>query len=147
MVKFAIHGPGVLNIEKNVSVPVTELSLGKPPNLPQSYKDALMMMVTSQFPDLKLHSHRLCWYADTTTGDFLICKHPALRNLVLATGGSGHGFKFAPCLGEIVADVVEGKEWSRFGWRDNQLLVDGKLRSKGDGMRTFQLGHEVYKQN
>ena len=38
----------------------------------------------------------------------------------MAAGGSGHGFKFAPILGEIIADVVEGKEnpWShRFRWR------------------------------
>jgi sarcosine oxidase/L-pipecolate oxidase len=44
-----------------------------------------------------------------------------MPGLVYATGGSGHGFKFAPVLGRIVADVVEGKPnsyASRFAWRE-----------------------------
>lgn len=53
---------------------------------------------------------RLCWYADTPTGDFLIDFHPAFgRSLLLATGGSGHGFKFLPVLGRKVVERVEGR--------------------------------------
>jgi len=40
--------------------------------------------------------------------------------LVIATGDNGHGFKFAPLLGEIVADAVEGKSnplLEKFRWR------------------------------
>jgi glycine/D-amino acid oxidase-like deaminating enzyme len=65
-------------------------------------------------------SDRLCMYTDTTDGDFLIDRHPHLDRLVLATGGSGHGFKFAPVLGELVADAVEGNDntfLERFRWR------------------------------
>jgi len=42
------------------------------------------------------------------------------RGLYVACGGSGHGFKFAPVLGEIVADVFEKKEneyTQSFKWR------------------------------
>ncbi|MGI9649370.1 MAG: FAD-dependent oxidoreductase [Acidimicrobiia bacterium] len=63
---------------------------------------------------------RLCLYTDTTDGDFLIDRHPDLSGLVLATGGSGHGFKFAPVLGGLAADAVEGRDNSfldRFRWR------------------------------
>jgi sarcosine oxidase len=35
--------------------------------------------------------------------DFLIDKHPALENVWLVGGGSGHGFKHGPSLGEYVA--------------------------------------------
>lgn len=63
---------------------------------------------------------RLCLYCDTFDGDFWIDRHPDREGLVVAAGGSGHGFKFAPLLGGIVADVVEGREnrrARRFGWR------------------------------
>ena len=61
---------------------------------------------------------RLCLYADTCDGDFLIDRDPARPNLIVAGGGSGHGFKFAPLLGELIADVVEGTEaLPRFAWR------------------------------
>lgn len=63
---------------------------------------------------------RLCLYADTADGHFWIDSDPCRSGLTVATGGSGHGFKFAPVLGPIIADAVEGKEsaWAhRFHWR------------------------------
>lgn len=53
---------------------------------------------------------RLCWYTDTPSGDFLIDWAPIQNNrsLFLATGGSGHGFKFLPVLGEYIVDAIEG---------------------------------------
>ncbi len=63
---------------------------------------------------------RLCLYCDSWDGDFLIGRDPDHEGLIVASGGSGHGFKFAPMLGQITADVVEGIDnpWaSRFRWR------------------------------
>ena len=41
---------------------------------------------------------------------FLIDFHPEHRNVVFATGFSGHGFKFAPVVGEVLADLaMEGR--------------------------------------
>ena len=63
---------------------------------------------------------RICLYCDSFDGDFLIDRDPEHPGLVVATGGSGHGFKFAPVLGGLVADAVEGEEnrWAhRFRWR------------------------------
>ena len=63
---------------------------------------------------------RMCVYCDTWDGDFWIDHDPERPGLVVATGGSGHGFKFAPVLGPIIADVVERREnrWAhRFAWR------------------------------
>jgi glycine/D-amino acid oxidase-like deaminating enzyme len=63
---------------------------------------------------------RVCLYADTTNGHFLIARDPAREGLVVATGDSGHGFKFAPVLGDIVADAIEGVTsplLDKFCWR------------------------------
>ncbi|KAI9771716.1 MAG: hypothetical protein M1840_001932 [Geoglossum simile] len=51
---------------------------------------------------------RICWYTDTPTGDFLITHHPTQPGLFLATGGSGHAYKFLPIIGEKVVDCIEG---------------------------------------
>ncbi|KAF2972846.1 hypothetical protein GQX73_g753 [Xylaria multiplex] len=52
---------------------------------------------------------RLCWYTDTATGDWIIDYHPSYKNLFVATGGSGHGFKFLPVLGDKIVDCLLGK--------------------------------------
>ena len=53
-------------------------------------------------------STRLCYYTDTPHGDFLITCHPTHPHLFLATGGSGHGFKFLPVLGDKIVEAIEG---------------------------------------
>lgn len=70
--------------------------------------------------DAPIRLRKLCFYADTPDGDFLVDRVPGRENVFVATGGSGHAFKFAPILGDCVADRVEGKEnpWNhRFVWR------------------------------
>lgn len=63
---------------------------------------------------------RRCLYSDTRDGHFWIDRHPELKNLVVAAGGSGHGFKMAPVLGAMITDVATGgkHKWSdRYRWR------------------------------
>lgn len=63
------------------------------------------------FPDLagaKIAATRLCVYCDTGDEHFWIARDPAREGLTIATGGSGHGFKFAPVLGDLIADAMEG---------------------------------------
>ena len=70
--------------------------------------------------DAPLVARRVCMYCDTFDGDFLIDHDPDHEGLVVASGGSGHAFKFAPVLGNIVADAVERRpsRWAeRFRWR------------------------------
>ena len=68
--------------------------------------------VSRRFPGLKdapLVSNEVCQYENTSNGDFLIDKHPERENVWLVGGGSGHGFKHGPALGEYVtARIVEG---------------------------------------
>ena len=50
-----------------------------------------------------------CWYTLTPDENFVIGRHPASDRVLLACGFSGHGFKFTPVVGEVLADlVVEG---------------------------------------
>jgi glycine/D-amino acid oxidase-like deaminating enzyme len=49
---------------------------------------------------------RVCQYENTSTGDFLIDRHPVHANVWIAGGGSGHGFKHGPAVGERVARMV-----------------------------------------
>jgi sarcosine oxidase len=52
---------------------------------------------------------RVCQYENTSSGDFLIDRHPDFDNVWLAGGGSGHGFKHGPAVGEYLsARMLEG---------------------------------------
>lgn len=103
--------------------------LGGPldPDGPRLVTDAmtahLRAFLQHTFPSLAaapIRSTRLCLYCDTWDGDFYLDFDPDHPGLFVATGGSGHGFKFAPLLGVIAADVIEGtpNPWAaRFAWR------------------------------
>jgi sarcosine oxidase len=59
-------------------------------------------------PDLagRVASSRVCLYTNTPDEHFLIDRHPDHSNVVYAAGFSGHGFKFACVVGEILADLA-----------------------------------------
>jgi sarcosine oxidase len=65
--------------------------------------------ISKRFPELKhapIVESRVCQYENTSNGDFLIDRHPDCENVWLVGGGSGHGFKHGPSLGEYVAALV-----------------------------------------
>jgi sarcosine oxidase len=70
--------------------------------------------VSRRFPGLKdapVVGTEVCQYENTSNGDFLIDRHPELENVWLAGGGSGHGYKHGPAVGEYVAArILEGGE-------------------------------------
>jgi len=64
-----------------------------------------------RFPELKgapLVEARVCQYENSPDEHFIIDRHPAAANAWLVGGGSGHGFKHGPALGELVARLVLG---------------------------------------
>lgn len=70
---------------------------------------AIRKYVARRFPALKdapVVETRVCQYENTSNGDFLIDRHPDFSNVWLVGGGSGHGFKHGPALGEYVAARV-----------------------------------------
>lgn len=66
--------------------------------------------------DAPLTESRVCQYENTSNGDFLIDRHPDFENVWLVGGGSGHGFKHGPAVGEYVTARVVGdaREEPRF---------------------------------
>ena len=67
--------------------------------------------------DAPVTETRVCQYENTSNGDFLIDKHPGFENVWLVGGGSGHGFKHGPAVGEYVAKMIlgDGIVEERFG--------------------------------
>jgi glycine/D-amino acid oxidase-like deaminating enzyme len=94
--------------------------------------------LSRSYPELAnepLADSKMCIYCDTWDGDFLIGRDPELEGLVVATGGSGHAFKFTPALGRLVADAVEGKSnpySERFAWRERGEAKKEDARYAGD---------------
>jgi sarcosine oxidase len=73
---------------------------------------AMHDFVAPRMPDLPgtLRNTVTCMYTNTPDEHFVIARHPGHEQVVVACGFSGHGFKFVPVVGEIVADLVtEGK--------------------------------------
>jgi len=60
--------------------------------------------------DAPVTEARVCQYENTSNGDFLIDLHPEFDNVWLVGGGSGHGFKHGPVVGEYVAARIEGSD-------------------------------------
>jgi sarcosine oxidase len=67
--------------------------------------------VAERFPALAkspIVGSRVCQYENTSNGDFVIDRHPEFENVWIAGGGSGHGFKHGPAVGEYVTARVSG---------------------------------------
>ena len=81
---------------------------------------------------------RQCVYGDSLDEHFWIAPDPSRPGLVVAAGGSGHGFKFAPVLGDLIADACEGRVVERFAWRASPAtpaVGEEQARYRGPGGR------------
>lgn len=112
VVKIANHGPG------------REMSPDSPDRTVTPEEESrVRKFVASTFPslaDAPIVYTRICLYCDTHDGHFWFAADPEQPGLVIAAGDSGHGFKFAPVFGDLIADAVEGKEnrlLEKFRWR------------------------------
>ena len=112
VVKIANHGPG-----RKMSPDSTERLVTLEEEI--DLRDFLRSTIPT-LADAPIVYSRVCMYCDTHDGDFWIAADPERPGLIVATGDCGHGFKFAPVLGEIIADAVEGKAnplLQKFRWR------------------------------
>ena len=99
-VKVAVHHQGELTDPEHVRRSVSE------------EEDASARTLVERFlPDAAgaLRDHAVCLYTNTPDGHFLIDRHPRHRDVVIVSPCSGHGFKFASVIGEIVAKLVVGE--------------------------------------
>jgi sarcosine oxidase len=75
---------------------------------PETLKD-IREFVGFRFPALKnapLIETRVCQYEQTPDSHFIIDRHPVAANVWIVGGGSGHGFKHGPAVGEMVAELI-----------------------------------------
>jgi glycine/D-amino acid oxidase-like deaminating enzyme len=112
VLKIANHGRGLLVDPRHPR----HVTSDEEPKFRAFMKDAL-----PEVADAPVVRTRLCLYCDTFDGDFFIDHHPDRPGVMVASGGSGHMFKFAPALSRYVADLAEGKPaaalHARFGFR------------------------------
>lgn len=109
-VKVAHHGPGITHDPGMEHVP---------PMVVERFRRFLTGAVPS-LAQAPVVSTRVCFYSDAPDGRFLIDRVPGMDRLVVASGGSGHGFKFAPVIGDVIAAVVTDTDHPRrsaFEWR------------------------------
>jgi sarcosine oxidase len=74
---------------------------------------AARAFLAERFPSLSASPVReteVCQYESTSTGDFLLDRHPADPKVWFAGGGSGHGFKHGPAVAEYLVSVLDGAE-------------------------------------
>jgi len=76
--------------------------------------------VAFRFPALKnapLIETRVCQYEQTPDNHFIVDRHPAMDNVWLVGGGSGHGFKHGPAIGEMMAELILKDREPKAIWR------------------------------
>jgi glycine/D-amino acid oxidase-like deaminating enzyme len=71
--------------------------------------EAIREYLAFRFPSMKdapLLETRVCQYEQTPDSHFIIDRHPGAENVWLLGGGSGHGFKHGPAVGEMMAELI-----------------------------------------
>jgi sarcosine oxidase len=77
-------------------------------NLPEAV-EAARAFLRVRFPalsDAPLLGGEVCQYESTPDSHFVVDRHPSAPNVWIAGGGSGHGFKMGPALGEMLANLI-----------------------------------------
>ena len=67
--------------------------------------------------DAPLIETRVCQYEQTPDSNFILDRHPQMENVWMLGGGSGHGFKHGPALGEMAAELVLKGGEADASWR------------------------------
>ena len=102
-------------------------------SFPLEADQTLREFLTSYAPSLAKEpwlETRICWYADTPSGDFLVDYIPAYgKSILVAGGGSGHGFKFLPVIGDYILQILE--RW-----------LEGKADDENGENRDGEMGEE-----
>ncbi|KAJ5996830.1 hypothetical protein N7499_006856 [Penicillium canescens] len=81
-------------------------------SFPQQAHEVLSGFLNEYLPELSeegidISLTRVCWYTDTFDNHYVVDRVPNKEGLMVATGGSGHAFKFLPNIGNWVVDIME----------------------------------------
>lgn len=142
-VKVVNEFPGFTNYEKvadgrTISVP---RSNGIHPNetIPDKCRDSIRDFLKRAVPflaDREFVYEKLCWCSDSNDKRWIISRHPQFKNLTVATGDSGLGFKMLPIIGSFIKDVSDGTSlpevvgdyWS---WKNQESSASTKVERWG----------------
>ncbi len=106
------HGRGFKIADDTRGEDVDPTTLDRTPSAPSVAR--ARRLLAERFPELAnapLLESRVCQYENSPDGHLVIDRHPGANNVWLAGGGSGHGFKLAPAIGEMTAQaILSGKE-------------------------------------
>jgi glycine/D-amino acid oxidase-like deaminating enzyme len=105
-VKLSVHWqPGQTVSDPNESVPEANLTdAGEP----LAIAAQLLPLLAGPLPQAlqRVKKMKTCLYVMSHDEHFFVDRHPEWPGLIFAAGFSGHGFKFAPAIGEILADLA-----------------------------------------
>jgi len=106
----------------------------EPRVMPADQEEKFRGFLRGTFPalvDAPVLYNRLCAYCDSWDGNLWIDHDPDRPGLLVATGDSGHAFKFTPLLGKIIADILERRPnqfASKFAWRARGAITTEDAR-------------------
>ncbi|KIX00616.1 uncharacterized protein Z518_09681 [Rhinocladiella mackenziei CBS 650.93] len=115
---------------KERSVPVTRYTSGEQiTQIPKQALKVIKSFLADFLPELAengigIDLTRLCWYTDSFDNHYVIDNLPQQKSVMVATGGSGHAFKYLPNIGKWVVDIMEGVDMDRTlirSWRWREL--------------------------
>jgi len=104
---FPLCGPDLFKASIHEPGPVIDPDVVQSPD-GQFVEDVLSLLRT-YIPDSargEVRKSRMCMYAMTPDEDFVLDYFPGYRNLVVGAGFSGHGFKFGPVIGDLLACLL-----------------------------------------
>jgi sarcosine oxidase/L-pipecolate oxidase len=158
LLKIARHGHGYVNYttiphpesedpNETITTSLPYTFIDDPSQaVPEEGQRDCRRFLTAIHPSLAVPSRpftksKVCWYTDTRNGDFLISYHPKYKGLFVATGGSGHGFKFLPVIGDSIVECIEGRTpedfKGRWEWPAQRIPEE---QWPGDGSRGGPVG-------
>jgi sarcosine oxidase len=95
--KVAHHAPGAITDPDRVA-------RDPQPGDEETFRPILQQMIPAA--DGPLLSMKVCMYTNSPDGHFILDRHPEHERVTVACGFSGHGFKFASVMGEVIADIA-----------------------------------------
>ena len=105
---FPPHGAGTVKIAKHHHADEAVEPDGYDRSVSADDEAMIRAAIADHIPAAngKLVTARTCLYTVTPDGDFIIDRMPGAPDIIVASPCSGHGFKFAPVIGEILADLA-----------------------------------------
>ncbi|RAK95222.1 NAD(P)/FAD-dependent oxidoreductase [Aspergillus ibericus CBS 121593] len=135
--------------DQNISSPPSEAISARANFIPEEGRQRLLAGLGEILPELVARGFEktcLCWYNETPTGDFIFDRHPEHPNLFIATGGTGHAYKFLPVIGKYISHAFQGRLPADLAarWKfhtdyrarpQDDLFTGARSRGGGDGSR------------